>query len=253
MNAQILSIGNELTLGQTVDTNSAWLAQRLAERGILCTRHVTVADDRGEIAREIAAAADQTDLLLITGGLGPTPDDLTREALADAMGVALEFRPQCLQQIEEYFKSRKRSMHAGNRQQAMCPAGAEPLPNICGTAPGIRARLERAIIFVMPGVPREMMDMFERWVLPTLPRGESDAPIVQRTIKTFGIPESEVGEKIAGLMVRGRNPTVGTSAADLIISIRINAHATTLDESMRLAESDAEQIRKRLGVAVFGD
>lgn len=253
MNAQILSIGNELTLGQAVDTNSAWLAQRLAERGILCTRHVTVADDRAEITREIAAAAKETDLLIITGGLGPTPDDLTREALADAMGASLEFRPECFQQIEAYFKTRQRDMHPGNRQQAMCPAGAEPLPNLCGTAPGIRAKLGRATIFVMPGVPREMKDMFERCVVPTLPSGESVSPIVQRTIKTFGIPESEVGEKIADLMARGRNPTVGTSAADLIISIRINAQGGSRKEAERMAEADAGEVWSRLGIAVFGE
>src|SRR5262249_18796677 len=102
------------------------------------------------------------------------------------------------------------------------------------------------------GVPREMMDMFERCVVPHLPSGASASPIVQRTIKTFGIPESEVGEKIADLMARGRNPTVGTSAADLIISIRINARAASHDEAIRLAGVDAAEIRKRLGIAIFG-
>ena len=253
MKAQILSIGNELTLGQAVDTNSAWLSQRLAEWGILCTRHVTVADDRAEITREIRASARETDLIVITGGLGPTPDDLTREALADAMSVPLEFRPECLQQIEEYFRSRSRSMHPGNRQQAMCPTGAEPLENLCGTAPGIRAKLARATIFVMPGVPREMTDMFDRCVAPSLPQGDAVSPIVQRTIKTFGIPESEVGEKIADLMARGRNPTVGKSAADLIISIRINAHGRSLAEASAMAEADARAVRDRLGISVFGE
>ncbi len=250
MNAHLLSIGNELTLGQTVDTNAAWLAQRLAAVGVLCTRHVTVADERAEITREILEAAKSADLLLVTGGLGPTPDDLTREALADAMGVELEFHPECMSQIEAFFTARKRPMHPQNRQQAMCPRGATPLDNPHGTAPGVRGRVGKCDVFLMPGVPREMKPMFETHVLPTLPGG---AAIVQRTIKTFGMPEAEVGEKIADLMARGRNPTVGTSAADLIISIRINAHGATVEEATRLADADAAVVRERLGIVVFGE
>jgi len=252
MNAQILSIGNELTLGQTVDTNAPWLAQRLADAGILCTRQVTVADDRADIAREIADAAQSADLLLVTGGLGPTPDDLTREALADAMNVELEFRPECFAQIEAYFQSRGRPMHPQNRRQAMCPRGATPLSNPHGTAPGVRARIGRTDIYLMPGVPREMKPMFEAHVSPNLPQREA-AVIVQRTIRTFGMPEAEVGEKIADLMARGRNPTVGTSAADLIISIRINAHGANAAQAGAIAEADVRTIRERLGIAVFGE
>jgi nicotinamide-nucleotide amidase len=157
MNAHLLSIGNELTLGQTVDTNAAWLAQQLARIGIHCTRHVTVADERTEITREILEAAKSADLLLVTGGLGPTPDDLTREALADAMGVELVFHPTCMEQIEAYFKSRNRPMHPQNRQQAMCPRGATPLDNPHGTAPGVRGRVGTCDVYLMPGVPREMV------------------------------------------------------------------------------------------------
>jgi len=251
MNAHILSIGNELTLGQTVDTNAAWLAQQFAAVGILCSRHIGVADDRAVIAREISAAAKETDLLLISGGLGPTPDDLTREALADAMGVELLLRPECLVQIEAYFKSRGRSMHEHNRRQAMCPQGADPIENTRGTAPGIHARIGRADVFVMPGVPAEMKTMFERSVLPRLPR--SGEIIVQRTVKTFGMSESEIGERIADLMARDRNPTVGTSAAELVIAIRINAQGRGGEDAARLADVDAQTIRERLGVAVFGE
>lgn len=252
MNAQLLSIGNELTLGQTVDTNAAWLAQRLAAVGVLCTRHVTVADERAEITCEILEAAKSADLLLVTGGLGPTPDDLTREALADAMGVELEFHAECMAQIEAFFTSRKRPMHPQNRQQAFCPRGATPLDNPHGTAPGVRGRVGKCDVYLMPGVPREMKPMFETHVLPNLSR-VGGAAIVQRTIKTFGMPEAEVGEKIADLMARGRNPTVGTSAADLIISIRINAHGSTVDEATRMADADTTVVRERLGIVVFGE
>jgi nicotinamide-nucleotide amidase len=252
MNAQIISIGTELAIGQTVDTNSAWLAQRLAEIGIHCTRHTTIADELAPIVAAIKQASIEADLLLISGGLGPTIDDLTRQALADAMGKPLVFHQASMEQIEAYFRARNRSMHPDNRVQAMIPQGAAPIENTNGTAPGMSALLNKAHIFVMPGVPREMQMMFVGDVLPKLPRGDGGV-ILQHSIRTFGMPEAEAGQKIAGLMARGRNPTVGTSAADLIITIRINAHASTREEAQRLIDADAVQIRQLLGRAVFGE
>jgi len=270
MNAHLLSIGTELTMGQTVDTNAAWLAQQLAAVGIECDRHVTVPDDLAPIVRAIREAADEADLLLITGGLGPTVDDLTRQALADAADVPIEFRPDCFAAVEAFFASRNRPMHPQNRVQAMIPAGFSPIDNTCGTAPGMTGRLKKSIVFVMPGVPREMKTMFVRDVLPailaTTPspsqgvgRGEGSTParhatvILQQILRTFGMPEAEVGEKIADLMARGRNPTVGTSAADMIISIRINARADSEAAARALLDADADDIRRRLGIAVFGE
>ncbi|GJQ27055.1 MAG: putative competence-damage inducible protein [Phycisphaerae bacterium] len=270
MNAQLISIGTELTMGQTIDTNAAWLAQQLAAVGIECDRHVTVPDDLAPITRAIREAAGEADLLLITGGLGPTVDDLTRQALADAAGVPLEFRPECLAAIEAFFAHRNRPMHPQNRVQAMIPAGFSPIDNTCGTAPGMTGRLKKSIVFVMPGVPREMKTMFARDVLPAIHaaspspsqgEGRSEGPtparhatvILQRVIRTFGMPEAEVGEKIADLMARGRNPTVGTSAADLIISIRINARAESELAARALIDHDADEIHRRLGIAVFGE
>jgi nicotinamide-nucleotide amidase len=212
MIAEILSIGNELTIGQ---------------------------------------AANRADLLLVTGGLGPTPDDLTREALADAMGVELILHDASMRQIEAYFQARHRPMHTANRNQALCPRGATPLENTNGTAPGIRARMGRMEIYVMPGVPREMKTMFEQCVAPCLPP-PGERTISQKTLKSFGMSESEVGQRIGDLMTRGRNPTVGTSAADLIISIRIHARGATPQEATTLAEADAAAVRERLGIAVFG-
>lgn len=286
MNAHLISIGTELTMGQTVDTNAAWLAQQFAAIGIECDRHVTVPDDLAPIVRAIREAADEADVLLITGGLGPTADDLTRQALADAAGVLLEFRPECFVAIEAFFTARNRPMHPQNRVQAMIPAGFEPIDNTCGTAPGMTGRLKKSIVFVMPGVPREMKTMFARDVLPAIRAASEYAPadpsrdregasstpspskgegrgegpparrptvILQRTLRTIGMPEAEVGEKIADLMARGRSPTVGTSAADMIISIRINARADTESAARALLDHDAEEIKRRLGIAVFGE
>lgn len=253
MNAQILSIGTELTIGQTVDTNAAWLAQHLAAVGVVCSKHVTVADDQAAIERAVRTAAEESELILITGGLGPTPDDVTRQALAAAMDVQLRFDETSFRQIEEYFKMRKRPMHPENRTQAMFPDGAKPIRNHFGTAPGFHAVVGLADIYVMPGVPREMKMMFEQYVLPFIEEAAAGETIVQKTLHTMGMAEAEVGEKIADLMERGRNPAVGTSASDLIITIRVNAHGPTAEEARRLADKDVFEAIARLGPIVFGE
>ncbi len=253
MKVHILSIGTELTMGQTIDTNAAWLSGQLAGLGIPCEQHVTVSDDLEPIRRAIASAGRDADLVLITGGLGPTDDDLTRQALADAMGVELQFHQESFDRIAEFFSSRNRAMSPANRVQAMFPVGATPIENTCGTAPGIHVRLNQSKVYVMPGVPREMKTMFSRDILPHLRTLGGGRACVQRLIRTYGGAEAEIGEKIADLMKRGRNPTVGTSAADMIISIRINALAGTPDEAARLAEADAAEVKSRLDAWVFGE
>ncbi|HKQ47493.1 MAG TPA: competence/damage-inducible protein A [Phycisphaerae bacterium] len=253
MNAQIISIGTELALGQTVDTNTAWLAQKLAAVGVACAKHVTIDDQQAAIEQAIRTAANETELVLVTGGLGPTPDDVTRQAVAAAMDVQLRFDEQSFKYIEEYFRARKRAMHPENRTQAMFPDGAKPIRNHFGTAPGFHAVVGLTDIYVMPGVPREMKMMFEQYVLPFIEEAAAGETIVQRTLHTFGMPEAEVGEKIADLMERGRNPAVGTSAADLIISIRVNAQGATHDEAARLADVDVFELISRLGNVVYGE
>ncbi|MBX3394737.1 MAG: competence/damage-inducible protein A [Phycisphaerae bacterium] len=249
--AHLISIGNELTGGRTVDTNSAWLARQLASVGVHCTRHVTIADELEPIRDAMLSASHDADFVIVTGGLGPTPDDLTREALAVAMSVPLELHGESLAHIESYFQSRQRTMYPANRQQAMLPQGTRAIPNPHGTAPGIRATLNRAEFFILPGVPYEMKAMFEATVRPEI--ASSDAGIVEeRVLRTFGMSESEVGERIADLMRRDRNPTVGTSAAELIISIRIVAHGSTDGEIKRLIDADELEIRNRLGDVIFG-
>jgi len=253
MQAHLLSIGTELVIGQTVDTNAPWLAQRLAEMGIECTRQVTVGDDRQAIATAVSAAADEADVLIATGGLGPTLDDLTRFAVADVLGAELAIDEASLAALAAFFAARRRAMPEANRVQALIPRGATPLANACGTAPGIHAPHRRAAMFFLPGVPSEMRAMFENEVRPRLAGRTGGRTIVQHTLHTFGLPESVLGEQIADLMRPDRNPHVGTSAADLVISIRINAAGADAAEARRLAAEDADEIRRRLGSAVFGE
>ncbi len=252
MDAIVLSIGNEITLGQTVDTNSAWLSARLAEVGVRVTMHVTVADELEPLSREIARSAGLADLVLITGGLGPTEDDLTRQALAKAMGVGLVRSEAHLRQIEAFFAARNKPMPAANAVQADVPRGSTPIDNTCGTAPGVRARLARAEVFVMPGVPREMRVMYERDVLPAFVARTGGATIAARTLLCFGAGESDVGTAIRDLMARGRNPTVGTTAKLGVIGVRIHAHGADHREAGQLLARDEAEIRRRLGQLVFG-
>ncbi len=253
MQAVIISVGNELTLGQTVDTNSAWLSQQLAAIGVHVRMHATVADDVGPIRDLLDRAAREADIVLVTGGIGPTEDDMTRQALADAMDAPLTVHPPSLEHIRAFFARRGREMPEANRVQAMIPDGGSPIENTCGTAPGIHARLHRAEVFVMPGVPREMRVMFERSIRPRIADRSGGAVLLARTINTFGAGESEVGERIRDLMRRGRNPTVGTTAQQAVIGVRIHAFGTTRDEALRLLDADAAEIRRRLGNLVFGE
>ena len=252
MNAIILSIGDELVLGQTLDTNSAWLAAELATLGCGVRRHVTVADDRNEIAKAIRRAAEECDVLLVSGGLGPTADDLTRQAMSDALGQPLEINPIALSQLESFFQRRNRTMSASNRVQAMLPRGTNVLENTRGTAPGIAATIGNCRIFVTPGGPEEMREMFRRLIAPRIAAEARGAAICSRVLHTFGLPESVIGEKLGDLMDRRRNPSVGTTVSQGLISLRINARFASRQEAMEELEKTDSLCREKLGSLIFG-
>lgn len=257
MQAILLSIGDELALGQTVDTNTAWIAARLTTLGISTLLHETVSDDQALITASLGWASTKADLIVISGGLGPTQDDLTRQALADAMGVELVQDAKSLEALEEFFRGRGYAMADRNRVQALCPAGASMIPNTCGTAPGIHATLNGAQVFVTPGVPREMKAMVEHAVIPAVQQhlkdtGETAKVILTTKINTFGSGESDVAERLGELMQRGRNPVVGTTVSDGLCSVRIRAEYPDAAEAKQQLADTAAQVEAALGSIVFG-
>lgn len=234
MKAAILSIGDELMLGQTQDTNARWLAGRLADRGVPCVQFRVVPDDLAAQAaalRELAAVAQ---VVIVTGGLGPTDDDLTREALRVAMGDAnpLVLDAPSLEALDRWFTHRGRSMPDINRRQAMRPSGAECLRNDFGTAPGLRGTVGGSTIVCLPGPPREMEPMFHQFVLPLLPKQAMATGVVH----AFGQGESFLAERLGDRMHRERNPLVGTTASGSVVSARVRGRDAAAEPAAMQAE-----------------
>jgi competence/damage-inducible protein CinA-like protein len=252
LDAEIIAIGSELLLGETIDTNSAYLARNLAAAGVSVFRKCVVGDNLQRIAANIGESLDRADLVICTGGLGPTVDDVTREAVALATGRPLEFRQDLMEQIAARFAAFQRPMSESNRRQAFVPQGARAIENPRGTAPSFIVEEVRGTIIVLPGVPHEMRFLFENAVLPYLrdERGVSEMILVQ-TLHAAGLGESVIGERIADLMVQ-HNPTVGISAKAARYELRIGARAASKAEAEALIEQAAAVIRERLGAYLVG-
>jgi nicotinamide-nucleotide amidase len=251
MRAYILSIGSELMLGHLVDTNAPYLAQELAGLGIELLRIVQVGDDRAEIAQTIADAASHADLVVCTGGVGPTDDDLTREAMADVVGETPVVDPDLLATVESIFAGRGLAMPDRNKKQAWLIPSAEALLNPIGTAPGWLIRHNGTILVSMPGVPREMKRMWREQVVPRLENELPNRYVRSVTIKTIGIGESSAEEQLDDL-VRRPNPVVATYAKEDGVQIRVTGIAQTKEEAERLRDETAKEVRRRLHTFVYG-
>ncbi len=254
MRAEIIAIGSELVSGQSLDTNSQWLSAQLSSLGIPTVVHTTISDELDLHVSAFKIAAGRADLVIMTGGLGPTQDDLTREAMAATAGVGLFLDPGSLAAIEAFFSRRSRPMAERNKVQAMFPEGAEPLPNPVGTAPGICMVVGRSIFFCLPGIPSEMRVMFHEQVVPRLrARNLIQRVILYRKINLFGRGESDIEAKAMDLTARGRVPEVGITAHEATISFRIRGEGATQEEALLQTEPTARTINERFGTLVIGE
>ena len=257
MRCELIAVGTELLLGQTVDTNSAELSERLAAAGVDCHFHTTVGDNVERIASALRVALDRSDAVIMCGGLGPTQDDVTREALAVVMGVPLERDEEVLARIRSLFAARGREMAASNEQQADVPRGATVIPQTRGTAPGLICPVADKVVYAVPGVPEELRDMADRTVIPDLSaRAGTRSTIVSRVVRTWGLAESTLAERVAprleALDTVG-NPTLAFLASGMEgIKIRITAKAPTRDEAVAIVEAEDAELRALLGNLVFG-
>ena len=248
----LLSCGDELLFGHTVDTNSAWLAEQCTLLGWRVVGHRTVGDVTPDIISALLEASSRAEAVILTGGLGPTLDDRTRQALAHAMGAGLHEDPMALAEIQAMFRRFNRAMSDVNRVQALIPDGAERIVNPNGTAPGIRAALQGARVFCMPGVPREMREMFGLSVAPELKGAPGAQNMVMRRLHLCGKGESDIGSAIRHLMGERSNPEVGTAVAEAVITVRLYARGETMDEAEKIAARAEDEVRQALGNEVFG-
>lgn len=270
--AALLSVGDEILLGQQLDTNSAWLAAALAGLGWIVDQHRTVADDRAAIASALRELAEGHGAVIVTGGLGPTLDDLTREALGDviAPGQPLLEDPAGVAHLHCWFTARGRAMSASNLRQAMCPPGARLLANPNGTAPGLAARWRFGpgangpggkgpsgngpmadacsgtlrLFFCLPGPPREMQPMFRDHVAPELVGAAEGSVVLTATVPQIGLGESVAAERLGELMERGRNPSVGTTASGGIVKarVRVERDASRAADARRELDTTVEHV-----------
>jgi nicotinamide-nucleotide amidase len=257
MRCEVVAVGTELLLGQIVDTNSAWIGGQLAEAGIDSHFQTKVGDNLGRIVACIRHALGRSDAVILCGGLGPTQDDITREAIAEVMGVPLVRSPEIARRIEELFRARGRVMAANNLRQADVPEGAAVIPEMPGTAPGLICPVGPQVIYAVPGVPHEMQTMLLGTVLPDLQRRAGLAAVIKsRVLRTWGHTESGLAELLAAriLELDGLgNPTLAFQASGIEgIKVRITAKAVDLASVDAILAAEEARLRPLLGEYVFG-
>lgn len=252
MTAAVLSIGTELTRGELINSNAAWLGERLTELGFDVVEHATVDDDPARIQAQLQRLSNGARVVLCTGGLGPTTDDLTAQAVADTMKLPLERHGPSLQRIRGFYAKRNREMPVSNEKQADVPQGARVLDNEVGTAPGFGVQLNGCAMFFMPGVPREMQHLYHERVLPEI------AGLVERNshqihLRTFGLPESQLADMLAGLEEQHEGATIGYRAGYPEIEVKVLARADSEAQAVDRARVLADEIKSRLGDAFYAE
>ena len=253
--AEILSTGDEIRTGALVDSNSAYIAEKLEEAGAAVRRHTCIGDDLDQIGRIIQEIGVRADLAVVTGGLGPTDDDLTAAAAAKAAGQPLEKNDTAWKSIDDFFAARNRTVSDANRKPAYLPAGAQCLPNPVGTAPGFSLTVSQCRFFFIPGVPFEMRRMMADYILPYLDKkqGRERHYRLVKTLNLFGIPESVVGEKLSGLESELRGIRLGLRAKFPEIHVKLYANGEDPDDLEQLLAQGRDWVRDRLGRAIISD
>ncbi|HEY2333330.1 MAG TPA: competence/damage-inducible protein A [Acidimicrobiales bacterium] len=255
MRCEVVAIGTELLLGQIVDTNSSWIGEQLALAGIDCLQQVKVGDNHGRIVEALRQAVGRADAVLVCGGLGPTQDDITREAIAEVMGVGLERDESVVAVIRDRFAARGRDMAANNLRQADVPVGATVLTQV-GTAPGLRCPVGDKVIYAVPGVPYEMQEIVVRDVIPDLQdRAGERSTIVSRVLRTWGIAESSLAETVADRLgaAEGGPLTYAFLASGWEgIKVRLTAKASDEASALDVLDREEHELRVLLGDLVFG-
>lgn len=252
MNACIVTIGNELLNGHTEDTNSRWLCERLLEIGIAVRGGWIVPDENKRIVQSLRQATQCAELILVTGGLGPTDDDITRQAVANYLEVPLEFREELLKHLNMFFARLGRPMAQKNLSQTYVPQGTQILHNPKGTAAGFWFERSQLKIAVMPGVPAEMRCMFESHVLPRIKKTRTGSVVVNAKLRCFGLGESEIAQKLDSRMERGRNPLVNSTCGEGDIVLHISATAQSQAEAMAMIEQEKRVLTELLGDYIYG-
>ncbi|HSF85513.1 MAG TPA: competence/damage-inducible protein A [Acidimicrobiia bacterium] len=253
MIVETLAVGTELLLGQIVNSNAAAIGTRLADSGFDHFHQTVVGDNVARITAAITSAAQRSDALIITGGIGPTQDDLTRDGLCAAAGVEMRFSDEYADRLRRWWERRGRTMPDSNLRQAEYPDGAEMLINRKGTAPGLRMRIGQCWVFAVPGVPAEMIALLEDDILPFLRTEAGEASVVvSRLIRTWGESESRVGEMMSDLFEQSSNPSLAFLASSGEIKLRLTAKAEDVESARALIAPAEEEVRRRMGMLVFG-
>jgi nicotinamide-nucleotide amidase len=257
MRCSVVAVGTELLLGQIVDTNSSWLGEQLAAAGIDSLFQVKVGDNLARIVATLRSTLEQADAIIICGGLGPTHDDITREAIAEIMGVDLEMNDEVALVIEQLFTSRGRRMPQNNLRQAMVPKGAKIIEQRRGTAPGLICPVGEKVMYAVPGVPFELYEMFERAILPDLLARSGEASVIKsRVLRTWGDSESGLNERLNGVineLEKVGNPTLAFLASGWEgIKVRLTAKANTETQAIELLDNWDAKVREQVKDLVFG-
>ena len=250
MKAEIIAVGTEILLGDIINSNAQYLAQELAALGIDMYYQQVVGDNESRILHAFEEAYSRSDIIITTGGLGPTEDDLTKEAAAKYFNKELLPHEESIEKIKNYFKFRERKMTENNLKQGLIPEGAIVINNNNGTAPGVIIEKNNKIMIILPGPPKEMKPMFEETVKPYLQK-RSDSILVSRVVKILGIGESAVANELKDIMDAQTNPTIAPYAKEVGVMLRITAKAKTQEEALNLIKPVEEEIKNRLGENVY--